>query len=143
MIVHAGLVARRDAGRWRGVLITGPSGAGKSDLALRCLAHGFRLIADDRVVLWRSGDRLFGKAAEPLRDLIELRGLGVLPEPAVDLAEIALVVECAARETIERLPDPAHQTLLGAPIPRLLLSPFDDSAPAKMGRGLKHLGLRR
>ena len=51
MIVHAGLVALRHGGLWRGALITGPSGSGKSDLALRCLEHGFRLVADDRVLL--------------------------------------------------------------------------------------------
>ena len=34
MIRHAGLVARRAGGVWRGVLIEGPSGSGKSDLAL-------------------------------------------------------------------------------------------------------------
>ena len=37
-IVHGGLIARRRAGFWRGVLIEGPSGSGKSDLALRALS---------------------------------------------------------------------------------------------------------
>jgi serine kinase of HPr protein (carbohydrate metabolism regulator) len=50
MILHAGLVALRLAGFWRGALICGPSGAGKSDLALKALDAGFRLVADDRVV---------------------------------------------------------------------------------------------
>ena len=35
MILHAGLVALRLDGYWRGALIQGPSGAGKSDLALK------------------------------------------------------------------------------------------------------------
>ena len=37
MILHAGLVALRVDGFWRGALILGPSGAGKSDLALRLM----------------------------------------------------------------------------------------------------------
>ncbi len=45
--VHATAVAL--AGRC--VLLLGPSGAGKSDLALRLLDRGWRLVADDRVVL--------------------------------------------------------------------------------------------
>ena len=77
MILHAGLIAARIAGFWRGVLIEGPSGSGKSDLALRALSQGFRLVADDRVVVWASGGRLFGRAPEILNGLIELRGLGV------------------------------------------------------------------
>jgi serine kinase of HPr protein (carbohydrate metabolism regulator) len=48
MIRHAGLVATRLGGRWRGALIEGPSGTGKSDLANRMIATGFRLVADDR-----------------------------------------------------------------------------------------------
>ena len=63
MILHAGLVARRQDGYWRGVLIEGASGAGKSDLALRALDHGFRLVADDRVVVWASGGALYGQTA--------------------------------------------------------------------------------
>ena len=50
MIAHAGLLAQRIGGRWKGALIEGPSGAGKSDLALKALDAGFRLVADDRVM---------------------------------------------------------------------------------------------
>ena len=71
MILHAGLVARRQDGYWRGVLIEGASGAGKSDLALRALDHGFRLVADDRVVVWASGGALYGRAPDSLAYLGE------------------------------------------------------------------------
>ncbi|MDX5349528.1 MAG: serine kinase, partial [Paracoccaceae bacterium] len=43
-IVHATSVAVDG----RGLLILGPSGAGKSSLALRLIALGARLVADDR-----------------------------------------------------------------------------------------------
>ena len=79
MIVHAGLIALFDAGAWRGALIEGPSGAGKSDLALRAIAAGgWRLVADDRVRLFVSAGRLFGRAPAVLAGRMEVRGLGVI-----------------------------------------------------------------
>ena len=66
MILHAGLIALRLDGLWRGILVLGEAGAGKSDLMLRTLGLGFRLVADDRVVVWRSGEALYGRAPERL-----------------------------------------------------------------------------
>jgi serine kinase of HPr protein (carbohydrate metabolism regulator) len=141
MIVHAGLVALRCGGFWRGVLITGPSGAGKSDLALRAIEAGFRLVADDRTVLWISAGKLFGKAPEALFGLIECRGQGVLADCALPFCEIALLAACETPARIQRLPDPrATETLLGLAIPRLPIAALEASAPAKLRRGLLHLG---
>jgi serine kinase of HPr protein (carbohydrate metabolism regulator) len=141
MIVHGGLVALRRHGFWRGVLITGPSGAGKSDLGLRALDAGFRLVADDRVLLWTSAGKLFGRAPEALFGLIECRGQGILTEAALPFCEIAVVAACTAPDEVERMPDPgALETLLGVAIPRLAIAPLEDSAPAKLRRGLLHLG---
>lgn len=136
MIAHAGLIARRIAGRWRGALIEGPSGAGKSDLALRALDLGFRLVADDRVILWACEGRLFGRAPPPLAGLLEVRGVDVAGEPALALCEVALVVEPG---TPERLPDPDTADRLGFRLPRLVLSYAEASAPAKLGRALTAL----
>ena len=141
MIRHAGLVALRQDGRWRGALIEGPSGAGKSDLALRCLEAGFRLVADDRTIVWVSGGALFGRAPEPLAGLIEAHGHGVMPEPALPMAEIVVAATCAADPAaIERLPDPVVEMLLGATLPRIVLDAREPSAPAKLRRALQHLG---
>jgi serine kinase of HPr protein (carbohydrate metabolism regulator) len=143
MILHAGLIARRLGGAWRGVLIQGPSGAGKSDLALRALDAGFRLVADDRTVLFVSGGLLFGRAPGPLQGLIEIRGLGVVRQMALAMAPISLSVRCkTSPEGIERLPDARAETILGISIPVLDLWPLEDSAPAKIGRALDHLGGR-
>jgi serine kinase of HPr protein (carbohydrate metabolism regulator) len=136
VIAHAGLIARRLAGRWRGVLIEGGSGAGKSDLALRALDQGFRLVADDRVVLWTCEGRLFGRAPGSLSDLIEVRGVDVTTEPAVTFCEVALVVQPG---TPERLPEPERVERLGLHLPRQLLSYREPSAPAKLGRALSAL----
>ena len=96
MIVHAGLIAQFDRGAWRGVLIEGVSGAGKSDLALRALASGWVLVADDRTLVWVSGGRLYGRAAPALAGLIEARGLGAaVTDRHRAFAPIDLVVDCA------------------------------------------------
>lgn len=138
--VHAGLIALPTAAGWAGVLIEGPSGSGKSDLALRALDHGFRLVADDRVLLWTSGGALFGRAPDVLAGLIEARGVGVGPAPSLRLARIAVVVECVAAARVERLPDPLTVEREGVSIPLLRLWPFEPAAPAKLRRVIAHLG---
>lgn len=134
MIRHAGLVAQRLDGRWRGVLIEGASGAGKSDLALRALDHGFRLVADDRVVVWTDRGRLFGRAPDTLRGLIEVRGLDVVSVPSVAFCEIGLL---ARLDQPDRIPEAATETILGLAVPLLAVAPFESSAPAKLGRAIE------
>lgn len=143
MILHAGLIALRPPGAWRGVLVLGDSGSGKSDLMLRAIGEGFRLVADDRTVVWASQGRVFGRAPEALSGLIELRGVGVLREPSIWLAEIALVVRCEPREALERTPEDAAETVAGIDVPLLRLHAPDASAPAKLGRALNRLGRGR
>ena len=144
MIAHAGLIARRVSSGWQGVLIEGPSGSGKSTLALRALEAGWRLVADDRVLLWTSGGGLYGRAPDALSGLVEARGVGVLREPALPLARIALAVACAATAvTVERLPDSTWTERLGIAIPALALWPFDPAALAKLSRAADHLGAGR
>lgn len=133
MIQHAGLIALRRAGSWRGVLIEGPSGCGKSDLALRATAAGFRLVADDRVVLWASEGRLFGRAPDTLAGLIEVRGLQVVRLEALALAEVALVARCGAPE---RIPEPQTCEVLGVRMPLIAIDPLEASAPVKLSRAL-------
>lgn len=137
MILHAGLIACWSQGGWRGALIEGASGAGKSDLALRCLEAGFRLVADDRTIVWTSGGRVYGRAPDALAGLIEVRGVGVLPEPALAFCEVVLI---AAEGPAERLPDPRSATRGGGQLPLIALSPLEASAPAKLRRAIEHLG---
>ena len=133
MIRHAGLIAAHVAGRWLGVLIEGEAGAGKSDLALRALEQGFRLVADDRVVLWTSGGRLFGRAPDTLAGLMEVRGLDVVRLEPLPLAEVALIARCGAAE---RLPDRQAEAVLGVALPSLTIAPLEASAPAKLSRAM-------
>ena len=135
MIRHAGLIALRLGRGWRGVLIEGPAGAGKSDLALRCLESGFQLVADDRVALWASGGRLFGRAPESLAGRLEIRGLDVVTLDALPLAEVTLLVRCGAPE---RIPEPRSADILGIAVPLIELDPRESSTPAKLSRALSH-----
>ena len=135
MIRHGGLIALRLGQAWRGVLVEGAAGAGKSDLALRCLDGGFRLVADDRVALWVSGGRLFGRAPEALAGRLEIRGLDVVTVGALPLAEVALLARCGAPE---RIPEPRSADILGIAVPLIELDPRESSAPAKLSRALSH-----
>lgn len=141
MIAHAGLIALRGAGGWLGALILGPSGVGKSDLALRALDQGFRLVADDRTRLFVSAGRLFGRAPEALKGLMEARGLGLIRVPQLDVAPVSLCVRCnMPGDPIERYPDPRREIFLGIEVPAIDLRPLESSAPAKIRRGLEILG---
>jgi serine kinase of HPr protein (carbohydrate metabolism regulator) len=141
MIVHAGLIALYDRGGWRGALIRGPSGVGKSDLALRALAQGFDLVADDYTRLFISGGALFGRAPDSLSGLIEIRGLGVEHTSALRLAKVDLCVQCkTSAAAVERLPQRHTERILGLEVPAFAVWPLEFSAPAKIRRALEGLG---
>lgn len=141
MIRHAGLVALPWRGDWCGVLIEGPSGGGKSDLALRSLTEGFRLVADDRVVVWTSGGKVWGRAPDTLDGLMESRGLGVLRAPVLPFSRIILAIRCElSPEAVERYPAGETLDLAGIAVPLRPLWPFDPAAPAKLRRSIEHLG---
>jgi hypothetical protein len=136
MILHAGLVARRALGHWRGVLIEGASGAGKSDLALKALERGWMLVADDRTLVWSEAGRLWGRAPDALAGLIEARGVGVVQAKQLQFAEIVLVVRCVEAAEIGRMPDPAAWSKLGVSLPLVALAAFEESATAKLDQAL-------
>jgi HPr kinase/phosphorylase len=133
--IHATLVARGGAG----VLLRGPSGAGKSDLALRLLGRGWQLVADDRVEIWRDGDAVFGTAPQPLRGLLELRGIGIQRTPFLAQSPITLVVDLTPREQIQRLPEQLFSEVAGVKIPNFRLHSFDASTPEKIELLLRRL----
>ncbi len=63
----------------QGVLITGASGIGKSETALELVNKGYQLIADDVAEFYLdSNDDLVGRCNEAIKNLMEVRGLGIL-----------------------------------------------------------------
>ncbi len=62
----------------KGVVIRGDSGIGKSEIALELIKRGHLLIADDAIELYHIGQSIVGKAPEVLKNLLEIRGIGVI-----------------------------------------------------------------
>ena len=118
-----------------GVLILGKSGAGKSDLALRLIALGATLVADDRSDLAVLRGRLVASAPRTIAGLLEVRGVGIVKMPHARHVAISLVVELTRK--VARLPEretwapPA--SLRPARRPALIkINPFEASAADKV-----------
>ncbi len=60
-----------------GILLVGKAGIGKSTTALKYLADGHQLVADDVVAIERIGDKLFGVAPAVLKGMLSIPDLGI------------------------------------------------------------------
>lgn len=119
------------------VLILGASGAGKSALALQLMALGLELVADDRVIVSRRDDTLWASVPDPIRGLIEARGVGLLQAQArAAPVPLRLAIDLDATE-VERLPPMRHLPLLDLALPLLhkVESPAFPAAIAQYLRG--------
>ena len=111
--LHATAVAQWAPGvGWRAILVSGPSGAGKSDLALRLMGRGWRLVADDYVHVFASGDALYATAPETIAGRLEVRGVGVIGACIRGVVRLVMAVELT-QTAVERLPAPETRTLAG------------------------------
>jgi HPr kinase/phosphorylase len=128
ILVHATAVAIGG----RAVLLRGPSGSGKSDLGLRLIDAGARLVADDQTLVERDGDVLLVRAPEPIAGLIEVRGVGIVSVESLSAARLTLIADLVAAQHVERLPEPSSETIFGLTIPRVVIAPFEVSAPIKL-----------
>lgn len=115
-----------------GVLIVGSSGIGKSETALDLVERGHRLVADDVVEIRQRGEDLVGQASDLIKNLIEVRGLGVLNIAELygvaatrDHKRIELVVELEAwskHQTYDRLGiEERTKAILGIEVRSILL----------------------
>ena len=125
MRVHASCIAFEG----RGVLLRGPSGSGKSDLALRAVEAGAELVADDLVMLGLRGGQVWAGPLPQAGGRLEVRGVGIVRLPALDGAPLVLIADLAAPE---RLPEPCFEPVLGLPVRRIRLAPFETSAAIKL-----------
>ncbi len=133
------------------VLIRGRSGSGKSDLALRCLNlpigplvnDRVLLVADDQLALEHDAMGLLVKAPQQIRGKIEVRGVGIVTVETIEQARLCLVADLVAPDQIDRMPAPQMCDIDGVPVPRILVAPFEASAPLKILLGLKKSVLRQ
>jgi HPr kinase/phosphorylase len=140
MQMHAGMVDIRGIG----VVIEGESGIGKSEAVIGLLERGHSLVADDVVCLWvQDGDELMGTAKELGRNLMEVRGIGLIDvsamfgvsairrEKSVDL--VITLKRWEDTQEVDRLGlDQVKVTLLGLEVPHIVI-------PVRSGRDLASL----
>jgi hypothetical protein len=133
-----------------GVLLLGPSGSGKSDLALRLIAAGAELVADDRTDLFARRGALWASAPARLAGLIEIRNVGIVKLTHVREVHITIVAKLGrsgARLPAHRRyrPPAALGLLVKAAPPIITLAPFEISAVAKLAAATAAyaLGLHR
>jgi len=134
MLVHATTVDLAGCG----VLLLGESGAGKSDLALRLIAEGALLVADDQTLVEIVEGALRASAPRIISGLIEVRGVGLRHAPVKAATRLHLAVHLASIVP-ERMPQPSAWSLPGSGqpnVPFVTLLPFEASAPAKLRRAL-------
>jgi HPr kinase/phosphorylase len=118
-----------------GVLLTGESGLGKSELGLELISRGHGLVADDVVDLFRvSQSAIEGRCPELLRNLLEVRGIGLLDIRAIfgetavrRKMRLKLIVHLVRKETMEReferLPyEPLYEDVLGMPVRKAVIA---------------------
>ena len=115
-----------------GVLFRGPTGCGKSDLALRLIDGGARLVADDYTELSAKNATLIAHAPKTIKDLLEVRGIGILKIGGALQAELGVVINLVTAEQVERLPEDKSIELLGISVPLSHLTPLEASSPAKV-----------
>ncbi len=120
------------------VLLRGVSGRGKSDLSFRLIEAGGMLICDDQVVLEIRHEKIItADSVEPIRGLMEVRGVGLLKFPVASPTQLRLVVDLVLREEVPRLPEWETEDILGIPIVRLKLCAFEESAPLKIAKAIE------
>jgi RNase adaptor protein for sRNA GlmZ degradation len=123
----------------RGVLLRGAPGSGKSDLALRLIDEGALLVADDQTEIAEEQGRLVARAPATIAGRLEVRGLGIVSQPALTAAPIALLVDLVPPSAVERLPEERREQLCGRELPVIALDPFAASAVAKIRLALERL----
>jgi len=139
LILHGSAVAVQGADfPASAVLLRGFSGRGKSDLAFRLISSGAMLIGDDQVALERRLDKIMVESVEPIRGLLEVRGVGLIKCPVAPLTPLRLIVDLVPREEVPRMPEKDETVdILGIGIKLLKLHAFDTSTPHKIIKAIE------
>lgn len=124
-----------------GILLLGPSGIGKSECALFLVERGHRFVADDQVILsLLPSEQILGRAPVPLRNHLEVRGIGIInvsdlfgANAVLSEKAVQMVVELCPwsdTETYDRLGlDDSTIEVLGVQLPSLRI-------PVRPGRNM-------
>lgn len=135
--IHGGLLSIYG----KGVIIRGESGMGKSEIALELIKRGHILVADDRVDCYRIHNKIVGKAPELLRDMLEIRGIGIINvarmfgvSSVLPKTEVSFQVNLEAwkpDQDYDRvgIEDKKHENILGIDIPKIIV-------PIREGRSM-------
>ena len=124
-----------------GILITGKSGIGKSETVLELIQRGHRLVADDVVeIRTMHGKTLVGKSPELLKNMVEIRGIGiidvaymygigaVLEQKVIDLnVELEVWQEDEEYDKLGTIEE--HRDIMGIPVKKL-------TVPVRPGRNI-------
>lgn len=105
----------------RGLVLVGPSGSGKSGLALKLMALGATLVADDVTLISAESARLEARCPPSIANRIEARGLGILQAETAP-APVSAVLDLGRLEA-ERLPAARTVSILGQDV--VLLHKFE------------------
>lgn len=62
----------------KGILLVGRSGIGKSEITLDLIKKNHLFVGDDRIIITNKNNRLFGKSSPILKNLVEVRGIGII-----------------------------------------------------------------
>ncbi|WP_381414845.1 HPr(Ser) kinase/phosphatase [Spiroplasma endosymbiont of Anurida maritima] len=129
----------------KGVLIKGKSGIGKSETTLELVKKNHLFVGDDRIILKSKNNKLFGCSHPTLKNLIEVRGLGIinltkiygvqltLNETVIDLVIELILLSDEEYKTIDRLGAQAkYKDYLGTKVPIIKL-------PVTFGRNISEL----
>lgn len=112
-----------------GVLITGKSGVGKSETGLELVTRGHRLIADDRVRVLLTPDRILKGYCGEIPYFMELRGVGIINVKSLygigavkESKSINMVVEIVEDEASEFIGNQTFtETFLGKEIVKKII----------------------
>ena len=115
-----------------GVLIIGKSGIGKSEVCLDLITRGHFFVADDAVNIFTNRERLQGLPSPALKNLIEVRGIGIVNvrktygiQSVLPAKKIDIIIEMKAYDPkvpIERLGHKTHyKKILGIEIPYVVI----------------------
>ncbi len=110
-------------------------------LPAETLAARPALVADDQVVLRRSGDHIVASCPAALWGLIEVRGLGLARlSTLASHARLMLIADLDGSRDQPRFPEKQQwENVLGLAVRRIVLEPFESSAPVKLALALQNM----